>query len=148
MDEERIRWHAVTTAERERIREAARRVLARHPWVKAAWLYGSAARGDRPSRDIDVGILADPIPHWREPARIAAELAADTGIADVDFDVREVNAGSPVFLNRLLSEGELLYEADRDARIAFQASAMARWLDFKPLWERARAQVLERWSRG
>ncbi|MBI3185372.1 MAG: nucleotidyltransferase domain-containing protein [Myxococcales bacterium] len=96
MDEGRIRWHQVTPAERERIREAAAQVLERRPWVKAAWLYGSAARGDRPSRDIDIGVLADPVPHSREPVQIAGELAAATGISEVDFDVREVNAGSPV----------------------------------------------------
>lgn len=146
--EEQIRWHRVTEEERLAIRLAAARVLGPRPWVKAAWLYGSAARGVRPSRDIDIGLLADPLPLWRAVGEIAPELGREIGLGELEFDVRVVNGASPVFLNNLLREGALLYEADRAARLAFQASAMSQWLDFRPAWERVRDQVLRRWAGG
>lgn len=140
-----IRWHVLTDAERTALEDAARRLFPARPWIRAAWLYGSAGRG-QPARDIDIGLLARPLPsRWGEEFTVANELADATRIRDVPFDVRTVNLGDPVFLNNLLRDGKLLYCAAEDERIEFEALAMAKWLDFKPVWEQARAAAFERW---
>ncbi len=145
--DERIVWHRLTADERTHLTRVAPAVFARHGWVRAAWLFGSAASGERPARDIDIAVLARPIPHWRQPLRLARELADETGIAAVPFDVRLVNAASPVFLNEVLKHRQLLYEADARERIGFEARAMTLWLDFKPYYERLRSAAFERWTR-
>ncbi|MBI4704512.1 MAG: nucleotidyltransferase domain-containing protein [Deltaproteobacteria bacterium] len=143
-----ITWHVLSDADRGRLRDAARRVLGRCDWVQAAYLYGSAARG-RPARDIDVGLLAGRLPvEWGAELAVGALLAAESGLGRELFDVRVINWADPVFLNGMLREGGLLYEADREARIRFEALAMAQWLDFRPAWERVRAEVLRRWAGG
>ncbi|MFZ5468654.1 MAG: hypothetical protein ACOZIN_04375 [Myxococcota bacterium] len=62
-------------------------------------------------------------------------MARASDISDVDFDVRLVNKADPVFLNNVLKDGWLLYEADAEERIWFQVYATAQWLDFRPVWE-------------
>ena len=146
-DDDAIRWHRLSTAELARLQAAAPRILSRHPWVKAAYLHGSAARGDRPARDIDIGLLADPVPQgFAAEAAIAAALRDETGIRAVDFDVRVINQASPVFLNQVLRDGVLLHEADHAARVAFEVRAMSLWLEFRPIYERLRAAALARWA--
>lgn len=143
-----IRWHVLSADERDRLAASLRAVLPGHPWAKAAYLYGSAARRDRPARDVDLGIWADPVP---------ADRAAETAIVvelgrrlplPVEIDLRILNGASPVFLNNVLRDGQLLYDADPEARSWFEAKAMAQWLDFRPVYERIRREVLEGWSRG
>lgn len=142
-----IRWHVLTDDERASLHQAASRLLSQRAWIRLVWLHGSAARGEH-ARDIDVAVYARPLPsHWGEQFSIAEDLADATGIRDVPFDVRIVNGADPVFLNNLLRDGVLLYSADERERIEFEVIAMAQWLDFKPVWERARAAAFERWRR-
>jgi len=144
-----IRWHVLSADERARLQHAAATILPRYEWVRAAWLHGSAAPEGHPGRDLDIGLLARPLPRkWGEEARLAGDLAEATGIHDVPFDVRIVNGASPVFLNNMLRSAVRLYEADRGERILFEARAMALWLDFQPVWEKLRREALERWSHG
>jgi predicted nucleotidyltransferase len=144
-----IRWHELTDEERGRVREGMRTVFADHPWVTAAWHFGSSATGGRPARDIDVGILAATVPtDLGVTEALAADLASTSGFDAIPFDVRIVNGSSPVFLGRLLRQGSLVFERDREARIEWEAMAMSLWLDFRPVWERMRRQALRSWARG
>lgn len=143
-----IGWRRISEEEMARLPAAVARVLEAFPCVAAAYLYGSAARGDRPSRDIDLGlVIGGRPPEWGWEAKASNAIAIETGIRDVPFDVRALNGGSPVFLHRVLREGKLLYEHDRAARLRFETQAMSDWLDFRPVWERMRREVLGRWAR-
>lgn len=143
-----IATHTLTDTERVALAGAARQLLALHGWVRVVYLYGSAARGGG-AHDIDIGIVADPIPtRWDTEILLAAELHEATGIGAVPFDVRIVNHADPVFLGRMLTDAVLLAEATRADRVRFEVRAMSLWLDFKPVWERIRAQVLQGWSHG
>ena len=149
--EDTVRWREMTQQDCLRIQAAAAVAFARLAWVRAAYLYGSAARRERPARDVDIGLLVAAVPaEWGAALAIGTELAELSGITDVPFDVRILNGGDPVFLNNVLRDGILLYEGDgegdREARIRFEAEAMSRWLDFKPAWENVRAEVLRRWA--
>ena len=141
------RWLTLGAGDRERLRRAVERALSKRPWAVAAWFYGSAAR-NRPARDIDVGIAAEPIPDPLHLEAIAAEIADELGLLPTDLDVRLLNGSDPVFLGNVLREGERLFEGDRDKRVGFEVWAMNQWLDFQPVWDRMRRQVLAGWSRG
>jgi predicted nucleotidyltransferase len=142
-----IRWHRLSAQERALLQAVVREVLSRHPWARAAYVYGSVARGDRPARDIDIGIWADPIPADRR-AEIALGLELSAALSlPIDVDVRILNRADPVFLNNVLREGRLLHDVDPAARCWFEARAISRWLDFRPVWERMRREMLERWAR-
>jgi len=143
VDPDSIPRFEASETDRARLRASIARVLALHPWVKAAYLYGSVARADRPARDIDVGLVGDP-PGWGAEAAIAADLQAAFA-APVQFDVRLLRGADPVFLGSLMREGLVVYEADREARIRFATNALSVWLDFQPVWERMRV-VPHRWA--
>jgi predicted nucleotidyltransferase len=145
-DLDAIRWLTLGDDDRRRLHAAAARVLGTRDWVKAAYLYGSAARG-QPARDIDIGLVADPVrEHWSDLASIAEEFAALLERPAADFDVRILNGGDPVFLGRVMQDRVLLYEHDLEARVQFEVHAANLWLDFRPLWERHRERVLAKWS--
>lgn len=144
-----IIWHRLSEEERLAVRRAAEKVLARQPWVLAAWHHGSSVLGDRPARDIDIAVVAKRIPtDLGTTDALADELAATSGIDAIPFDVRIVNGASPVFLGEMLGHGTRVYESDRAARIDWEATAMSIWLDFAPVWERMRRIALERWAHG
>jgi len=77
----------LTARERAAVRALVRRALAaRRPPVRAAYLFGSKARGDaRPGSDVDVLFLCDVAPAepdaaGRALARLAARVAERTGV--------------------------------------------------------------------
>ena len=147
----RIRWIVLDEPQRARLREALADALAGRPAVLAAWHYGSSAQGSHPARDVDIGLLArheERLAVHKEAPSVAAELAGALGWDAAVLDVRAINDGSPVFLHRMFRSAELLYEADRPARIRFEASAHSRWLDYRPVWERMRAAAFARWTDG
>jgi len=146
-DADSIRWLTLCDGDRERLRACTATILGKHPWAAAAYLYGSAARGG-PARDVDLGIVAAPLPDHAELVTVGAGIAAALGLDAEAIDVRLLNGGDPVFLGNFLRDAVLLYEADPEQRIRFEVWAMNQWLDFQPVWERMRRQVLTGWSRG
>ena len=129
------------------------RVIASHPEVAAAWLFGSLARGDaRPDSDADVAILlSDPsataASHHRALGALALDLEHALGGRRIDLAVLD-DRTSPVFAHRVLAEGRLVHEADRERRVRFEWRANVRYLDFRPTWElaaRSAAQGFQRW---
>jgi hypothetical protein len=138
---DRIAWRTLADADRTALREAAQGVFGPLPWVRLAYHHGSTAADGAPGRDVDVALVADPVAGPSELAmidRLAADLAARTGIHDVPFDVRVVRGASPVFLGQLMRTGRLLFERSVADRVEFEAYANSLWLDFQPVWERMR----------
>jgi len=131
----------------ERLAEIARRVGAAEPDVLAVYLYGSAARRE-PAADIDVAVLLERNADLTTLERLAAALQQEGAPAGPELDVRALRGTGPRFRTNVLREGRLLFERRTDARIEFEAVSMSEWLDFKPTWERMRAQMLERWAHG
>jgi predicted nucleotidyltransferase len=120
----------------EALASRMRPILAERPEIAAAWIFGSAARGElRPDSDIDVGILlrtrgetaAD---HHRMIGALASRLETATAPHPVDVVVLETQG--VMFAHRALVEGRLILEADRDRRIDFESDTVVRALDFAP----------------
>lgn len=66
-----------------------------------------------------------------------------------DVDVVVVNAAPPDLVHRVLRDGLLIFECDRQARIAFEVQARNEYFDLLPHLERYRwpRPLLERVSR-
>jgi predicted nucleotidyltransferase len=117
---------------------------ARPEGIAAVYLFGSVARGTaRADSDVDVGVLltaAPPSTLDAQPYELEAELERLLGI---DVQVVVLNR-APVDLRvRVLREGRLLVDADRDVRIGFEVRTRNEAFDFEPilrLYRRARPQ--------
>jgi predicted nucleotidyltransferase len=123
-------------------------ILKGHPEIIAAYLYSSAARGE-PAADLDIAVLSSGAAldaHALED--LAARLQAEGAPTGPDLDLRLLAGANPRFRANVLREGRLLYAADRDSRLGFEARALSEWLDYKPVWERMRRTMLDRWAHG
>lgn len=122
-------------------------VLRDFPQVAAAWLFGSEARGDaRPDSDIDIALLLHDRSKtardvYRELATIAARLESIAPGRLVDVVLIEHQG--PIFRHRVISEGRLVFEADRDRRVAFEADTCVRYFDWLPTHQRASAASMK-----
>lgn len=117
------------------MRDRLRRALAERDGVVAAYLFGSQVTGDTwAESDLDLGLLfAQPPEDPLAPATIADELEDELGLPAGTLDIRVLNQASPRFLFQVLRDGEVVYEADPDRRVAFETRSTSRYYDFLPL---------------
>jgi predicted nucleotidyltransferase len=120
-----------------------RAILARHPEIAAAWLFGSAARGQlRPDSDVDIGLLLqDPSARAADVYAMLGELTArlEVVVAPRTVDLVLLEHQGPVFAHGALIDGLLIVEHDRQRRIDFESKTVMRGIDFRPTWELATA---------
>ncbi len=107
--------------------------------IVCAWLFGSVARGSaRPDSDVDVAVLLD-----REPPE-TLEGSAATMAGDVEaaigrpVDLVVLNRAPVDLIHRVLRDGLLLVERDRNARVRFEVRARNEFFDLKPHLDRYR----------
>lgn len=107
--------------------------------VVCAWLFGSMARGTaRPDSDVDVAVLCD-----RDPPQ-TLEGSATAMAGDIEaaighpVDLVMLNRAPVDLIHRVLRDGVLLLERDRDARVRFEVKARSEYFDLKPHLDRYR----------
>lgn len=134
----------------QRICEAISKSLASRPEVGAAYLYGSAARGEATSlSDIDIGLLFSE--EASEPERrdaVAAGLGRDVARLlsagregdnrppAAVVDVRDLEALPLAVQGRVLTEGMLVASRDEVRRVRFETLTRCRYFDFLPFQSR------------
>jgi predicted nucleotidyltransferase len=132
--------------------EALAAVFAHYPELAAAWVFGSVARGEaRPDSDLDVGLLFrkrgdTALDHYRMLGDLASRLEQVVEGRSIDLVVLEPQG--PIFCHRVLSEGRLVYDGDRDRRVDFVSDTISHYLDFQPTWERmahGRIRAMRAW---
>ncbi len=120
------------------LRERWVALFADQPDVAAAYLFGSAARGEAtPRSDLDVAVLLAPAPsspqeEWERREALSKALSR---IADRLVDVVILNQAPPLLCHQVLREGRRIYERDLEARIEFEARAGKIYEDLRPMWD-------------
>jgi uncharacterized protein len=112
--------------ERQRVLAAARETLLEHlPDAVAIYAYGSFARGDDwPQSDIDLAVL---LPPGRAIPDVLGTIAILSAQTKRDIDLIDLRRVGSVLIGEVLRSGQLLYAADPDTLLAWEASAMSRY---------------------
>lgn len=120
-------------------------VIAERPDVAAAWVFGSAARGElRADSDLDVALLLRRRPSRAETLDLyglAAALERFSPSGRVDILI--LGEQGPVLRHRILREGRLVWDADPALRFDFEARTFSEYLDWKPTHDIAMQVALE-----
>ena len=120
-------------------------VLAGYP-VEMAYLYGSVARGrPLPSSDIDIALVfTEQLPPYR---RLTLELDIQAALEEAGgltgLDVRSINHAPLTVQGQVVQGGLLLYERDRNRRVAFEALIRRKYFDYQPTAERMQRAFLD-----
>lgn len=104
-------------------------LCARHR-IRVLTVFGSAARGERTARDLDIGILFEPDAK-PDTLAVMGELIDLAGTEDVDLV--HLNRGGPVIRERALVDSIALHESQPGAFAEAQAVAIAERIETDPM---------------
>ncbi|HXV60710.1 MAG TPA: nucleotidyltransferase domain-containing protein [Vicinamibacteria bacterium] len=101
--------------------------------IRLAYLFGSTAHGrQRPSSDVDIGVLFASQPTPATLDGLAAELAS---AARQSVDLVNLGTAPPLLAHEIVSQGKILVCRDDEERARFEARVIARYLDTAHLRE-------------
>ena len=113
--------------------ERAREAIAADARVLTAYLFGSFARGTASNdSDLDIAVL------FREPIDARLGGPVDQLRDDVEracrrrCDLLDVRSASADLVHRVLRDGQLLVDRDREARSAFEVGRRNEYFDLLP----------------
>jgi predicted nucleotidyltransferase len=125
-------------------------VLARHPAVAVAYLFGSRARGrTSPLSDIDVAVLLDRAfvgDRFALQLELAGSIAAAVGSDAVDVVL--LDDAPPSLAYRVLRDGRVILCRDELLRVRHRLRAIDEYLDTELLRRRNRAILRRRLTEG
>lgn len=115
---------------------------ARNDPIAAAWLFGSVARDAAGSAsDVDVAVL-----YVDDPGK-----ALDSGPLDLEGDLERrlgrttqlvvMNRAPADLTHRVLRDGVLVFETDRNARVGFEVRTRNEYFDLLPHLQRYRRRA-------
>ncbi|MBI3754026.1 MAG: nucleotidyltransferase domain-containing protein [Deltaproteobacteria bacterium] len=114
--------------------------------VTAACLFGSTAKGKSTGEsDIDLGLLLkadfDLVANFDYKLRLMGELKDITGKA---VDVVFINTADPILQYEIRKHGKLIFERDKQKRIAYEILARKRYFDFLPMHKKYIARIMSK----
>ena len=117
------------------IMDRVRAAVAEAPHdVVAVYLYGSYGRGAAgEDSDVDLGLLlaASPAPTLSNVAR-DVEATVESRIGK-QVEAVALNCAAPDLVHRVLSDGVILLDRDKAARIRFEVRARNEYFDLEPV---------------
>lgn len=126
---------------RKPISAARDALLAEIPDVMAIYVFGSHARGDaRPDSDLDLAVLLPPDQAEFDKLEVASRVSA---AAHRDVDLIDLRRASDVLRREVLAEGDLVYQADPDWVLEWEAQALTRYGHYR----RQVAPILEAFAK-
>ena len=112
--------------------------ILRDRGARFGFVFGSRARGDaRPGSDLDVAAW------WPDDAPHSWEVIVPDGV-----DLVVLNHAALELAGRVALEGELLFDDDPAAQVAWTATTRKIWLDERPRFEASHRLFLESAARG
>lgn len=129
----------------EAIERRLREVLAGHPAVRAAYVFGSVAAGrERDRSDLDLGIVVDP-DRWDPTDHKVPLITACMEAAERDrIDLVVLNDASLVVQLEAVRPNVLLYARDDFHHGRFCSKVARMYWDFEPHFRRQRKALKER----
>lgn len=123
------------------VRAALRRAVAAEPDVVAAYVFGSIARGDAgPLSDVDVALLLSDANRAHEVhGRVQDALSRELRTSNIDV-IALADAPMPLRY-RVARDGILVICRDAARLERFTVESVMQYLDFKPIRDRAFAQM-------
>jgi len=103
------------------------------PPVVAAYLFGSAARGETTSlSDVDIAVYLDePSRESRVAAYLGLRRRLDQALANGPVDLVLLNDAPPALAGRIIA-GDLVYSADERERIRLETTILSQYQDLLP----------------
>jgi len=121
----------------EDVRAAVTDILREHG-ARFGFVFGSQARGEaRDDSDLDVAAW------WSGDAPDAWEVVVPAGV-----DLVVLNGAPLELAGRIALEGDLLFDDDPPAQVAWTATTRKIWLDERPRFEASHRLFLESAARG
>lgn len=109
-------------------------VLAAVPAVMAAWVFGSAQKGQiRPGGDLDIGVLFDSKPSFDEQLDLLGNL--QQALQFEDIDLVPLNEANPILRFEVIS-GRAVFCRDAGRRVEFASLTAREYEDEMALLER------------
>jgi predicted nucleotidyltransferase len=132
----------------EKISSISNEIFQKYPEIKLGYLYGSYINGNvTPFSDIDIGIVLDPSfqPDSLYIIRISSELE-DCFLIDskIILDLRVLNDLPPIFLNKAVRKGKIIFESDKHFRSEFELYVLHAYMDFRPYFNQSKQKYIER----
>ena len=121
------------------ILELTSRTVFSRPEIAAAYVYGSAARGEvTPLSDVDVALLFVEGLSERTRRELLAQIAGDLARHGVGprLDVRDFEDLPLTVQGRVLAEGALVRSNDNVRRVRFETFVRMQYFDFLPFHRR------------
>lgn len=129
-------------------RDTLRNLLRQYPDIKLAILYGFFAAGrQRPDSDIDLGIASSHREPLQEEALLQVSLEASR-LTGREVQVRDLARAEGVFLQEVLTKGEVIYQTDPKVRGELIIRMLDFVEDFLPTVRRIRRAKRERFLAG
>ncbi len=121
--------------------EALQDYFARTEEVILAYLFGSRADGTAgPQSDYDFGLLVRS-PSLALQARLAHEIGAILGTAQVDVVI--LNRAPVELAYAVIAQGRLVYQRSLVERVEFEAKVLSLYADYLPVLRQQRKEILE-----
>jgi predicted nucleotidyltransferase len=107
--------------------------LAEQEDVLAAYLFGSyAARTARPDSDVDVAVLLSGIDSEARFFRRLRLIDTLSTACGREADAIVLQDAPPILQHQVLKNGQMIFERDRRARVAFEVLAGKIYADLEP----------------
>jgi predicted nucleotidyltransferase len=107
--------------------DAIRQILDARADVRLAYVFGSTASGRaRPSSDVDVAVLFEPVPGPRDLDALATDLEAAARRA---VDLVVLNTAPPLLTHQIIKTGRRVLCRAESERVRFETRVAARYLD-------------------
>lgn len=131
---------------RNKITGTLTHTLNKYPEVIAAYLFGSTASDKaRFGSDVDVAVFFEEKLSKEEKFDLRLTLIATLeDVLSIEVDVVDLSAVSLTFQHQVLRTGKLLFERDKQQRIAYEVRLRQEYFDFRPYIEHYQKTVLKR----